>query len=182
MSDGGRRGHVAAIKVFALALLLAIASAAVLWGAGAAQQVASEGRSKIPGTVEFDGEARRYDVLVSRAVAQGDDTPERLAPRVRCGVTGAGDPIAEIRGDRQGTSTVTDFGATIGSFDGRAGRRSVSCRRSQDRYARGVTNKFVIAEQQSGLRYAAFGGFGVAALLGLVGLLLVRRSSPRKPV
>ncbi len=173
-------GSGAAVKVFALALLLVIASAAVLWGAGAAQQVAGEGRSKIPGTIEFDGEPRRYDVLVSRAVAQGDDTPERLAPRVRCTVTGGGgDAIVELRGDRQGTSTVTDFGATIGSFDGRAGRLAVACRWSQDRYARGVTNRFVVAAQQSGLRSAAFGGFGLAALLVLAGLLLVRRAGRR---
>lgn len=182
MSDGDALippAYWPAAKVFALALLLLIASGALLWGAGAAQQVASEGRSEIPGTVEFDGDARRYDVLVRRAVVQGSDTPERLAPRVRCTVTADGDPIAEIRGDRQGSSTVTDFGASVGSFDGRSARIAVACRWTQERHGRGVSNKFVVAKQQSGLRYASFAGFGLAGLLVLVGLLLVRRAGRR---
>lgn len=164
-----------AIKCFAGALLLVILSAVLIWGLGAAQQLVNEGRAKLPGTVEFEGEEGGYDVFVSRRVGQGTDTQELVSSRVDCEVTRNGEPLATIDGARQAARTVTSFGASVGSFQGGTGRIAVTCGFTRSTDARGVSNRFVVAKQRGGIRYAAYGGFALAAVLALVGFVLVRR-------
>ena len=167
-----------AVGVLALALLVVVAAAVLLWVGTNSVQVANEGRAQVPSTVEFDGEARRYDVLLSYRVLQGGDTPERLAGRVDCTVSHAGDPYAQIDGARQATRTVSDTATSVGSFDGRAGRLAVTCE-WDGRTARGATNRFIVARQRTITRKVAYGGFGAGGLLVIAGLLMIRRASKR---
>ena len=166
-----------AVKLFALALLLVIGAAALLWVGTNSVQVANEGRAELPGTVEFDGEARRYDVYLSYRVGQGAYT-ERLAGRVDCTVSLAGDRYATLDGARQGTRTVSDTATSIGSFDGRAGRLAVRCD-WDGRAAGGTNNRFIVAKQRTLTRNVAYGGFGIAAVLAITGLWMARRAYRR---
>ena len=168
-----------AVKVFALALALAVGAGALLWVGANSIQVANEGRAKVPGTVEFDGEKRRYDVFLGFRIGQGSATPDRLVRNVRCTVAQDGDPYVEMDGARQGVRTVSEAGTSIGSFDGRAGRLSVSCE-WDGRSGRNLNNRFIVAKQRTLTRSAGYGGLGVAGVLVVVGLLMVRRAS-RKP-
>lgn len=163
-----------ALKVLALALLVAIGSGIAVWALGAAQQLSNEGRAELPGTVEFAGEARSYDVFISPRATQGSNTPERISGQTDCAVEADGDRLATIDGARQATRRVTSFGASVGSFEGRAGRIAVRC--AVNRSLSGVTNRFVVAKDRGAVRYAAYGGFAVAAVLLLAGLLLLRRA------
>lgn len=160
-----------AAGVLSVAALLVIASAVVLWLGAASVQVANEGRSTIPGAVEFAGEARRYDVILSRRLVQGIETPERRARNVECTASADGDPYVELDGARQGTFTVTDVGASIGSFDGRAGRLRVACRWAPS--ARPSGHRFIVAEQRTVTRTAGLSGLGLGGLLATVGVLMV---------
>lgn len=167
-----------AVRVLALALLLIVAAAVLLWVGTNSVQVANEGRAEVPGTVEFDGEARRYDVFLSYRFAQGGDTPERLAGRVNCTVSQAGDPYAEIDGARQSTRTVSDTATSIGSFDGRNGRLGVRCEWDGSRRTT-AGNRFIVAKQRTITRTVSFAGFGAGGLLVLAGLLMIWRASKR---
>ena len=170
--------HLAAAKVLSLAFVLFVVAGVLLWAGTNSVQVANEGRAKVPGTVEFDGEERRYDVFLSYRVGQGQDDPERLAGRVDCEVAHAGDRYATIDGARQGTRTVSDTATSIGSFDGRAGRISVSC--DWDGVSsRFVNNRFIVAKQRTITRNIAYGGFGLGGLLLVIGLLMILRPSSR---
>lgn len=167
-----------AVSVPALALLLIVGAGVLLWVGTNSVQVANEGRAQVPGTVEFDGEERRYDVFISYRVGQGSDTPERLAGRVDCTVSHAGDPHAHIDGARQATRTVSDTATSVGSFDGRAGRLAVTCE-WDGRTARGASNRFIVAKRRTITRRLSYGGFGAGGLLVIAGLLMIRRASRR---
>jgi hypothetical protein len=169
--------YFGAVKVLALALVVMLGGGALLWIGTNSVQVSNEGRAQVPGTVEFDGEDRRYDVFLSYRVLQGSNTPERLAGRVDCAIALAGDRYATIDGARQAVRTVSDTATSIGSFDGRRGRLSVSC--DWDGARPGASNRFIVAKQRTITRSVSFAVFGLGGVLVLVGLLMIWRASRR---
>jgi hypothetical protein len=167
------------VKVFALALAVLVGAAVMLWLNGATQQVANEGRAKIPGTISFDADVRRYEILISPRIGGGRPTAEELAGRVDCTVTQPEGQAVEIDGARVGSRTTTDFGTTVGRFDGKGGRTSVACRWSNSATARSASNRFLVAKERTLVRNIAFAFFAIAGVLVVVGLLMVRRVSRR---
>jgi hypothetical protein len=174
------RPFLPAVKVLALALVVVIGAAVLLWLGGATQQVANEGRAKIPGTVAFDADVRRYEILISPRIGGGRPTAEDLAGRVDCTVTQPGGETVAIDGARVTSRTTTDFGTTIGRFDGKGGPTSVACEWRTTAAGLGASNRFIVAKERTLVRNIAFGGFALAGILVVAGLLMIRRAHRRR--
>ena len=182
------------LLVIALPALLGAVGSLVVGTVAGRQNPVAEGRA--PGTIAFEAVAgQSYTVALSAKaeglldVISGTETRGTMrqkyrvrdsdASQARCTITHPGGATKAIRGDRQASSTV--FGtvyATVGRFDGQAGRTEIACRFDPPKDLLGTaTETPLMVHEPSSLTAVGWGLLGLSLLTGGVGLLLILRGT-----
>lgn len=164
------------------ALLCFLAGAAAVFGGVAVlafeqrvQDITADARGEIPGSVSFQADARKYNVLL------GFGTNSSIAVDARCEARLADGSVRRMRGDRQGVA-VRGVASTIGAFTAVAGPTTVQCGWADAGEDREV--KFSVAKVRTTLRVVAFVAVGAGLLIIGLGLLVLlrRRRGPSAPL
>ncbi len=186
---------IAVILVFAVPCLLV----AIAVGAGGTyfERRGAQVEGRAPGSVTFDAEDRRYVVALSAKPGGLFDLLSRTERRrrfrvresdaneARCRVTRADGSTVQLRGDRQTSAEVVGTSyASVGRFDAKPGRTTVSCRFDPPRDLLGtVTETPLMVHGRSTLmdvlRYGSF--VGVFVFAGLGTLLILWGTVWRRP-
>ena len=160
------------IALCVIGLVVLLAGGAVAYGQQATQILTAEGRTELPGEINFDANDGAYAIVLLRELP-GFERSERLVPRTNCTVTLADATVLEISGARQNGSLETDLGTSLGRFDAVDGPTSVACA-FNDSVVR--TQHFVaVAPETSSIRIVSYilTGIGLAAIAAGIVLIII---------
>lgn len=121
----------------------------------------SEVEGRVPGTLSFDAEERRYVVSLQFA-------SESLAHDTRCDVRRANESVVKVRGDVQAVSVNAGRRHSVGEFDAVEGSTEVECRFVERGEA--ASARVHVSKVREGFRWFAYTGLGVGVLLVLLGV------------
>ena len=183
-----------------LALPCLAAAIAVIAGGNLHARSTAVGAGRAPGTLTFDTDRERYVIALSSkldglfdGVRDGLTRTERRRrfrvydgeqSKARCTIAHPDGSTARVRGDRQVVSESVGTGyLTVGEFDGKPGRTTVTCRFDPAEDALGnVTETPLIVHPAGSLRALGWGLLvGVFLLAGAGTLLILWGTVWRRP-
>ena len=143
----------------------------LLTGTQAAEVLAASGRAAVGSPISFDAEARTYALIFIRGELDTEQFIDRAITNLTCTVTAEDGSTQTVRGSQQATATETAAGASIGTFDAKAGRTVVLCTWIQD--PGGVLQNYAVAPERTAAKVASYILVGLGILLGLAGAVMV---------
>jgi hypothetical protein len=189
---------IAVIVLLALPCLLA--AIAVIAGGNIHARANAVSAGRAPGTLTFDAGRERYVIALSAEIdglfdglRDGLSRTERREryrvyegeqSKARCSIAHPDESTTQVRGDRQTVSETVGTGyLTVGEFDGRDGRTTVTCRFDPPKDLLGsVTETPLMVHEASSLRTLGWGLFiGVFVLAGIGTLLILKGTVWRRP-
>lgn len=182
-------GGIAILLFLATPSLIGVVVTAIASNVKERTSAIAEGRA--PGELRFETEAKTYVVALSAkpdGIFDGLTASERRAKmnvresdatQARCEIRQPDGSTERIRGDRQTSSTVVgNRYATVGRFDGQAGRTTVTCRFDPEKDLIGtVTEAPLMVHPTTSLQVWMWGFVGALLLFSALGVLQILRGT-----
>ncbi len=143
-----------------------------------AEVLGAAGRAPFGQAVQFEAEDRTYVVVVIRGETNDSTTMERAAAGLRCTVTLSDGTELRIDGGRQTVAELTDFGATVATFDAVAGPTAVTCDGSSGL----LIENYAVAPYRRAAKIAVWALVGAGIVAVLIGSWLITIGLRGEPV
>lgn len=166
-----RRPIVAGALLCAIGLIAALGGAVALYLAQASEVLASIGRADVGDTIAFDADDGWHALVFLPSFPNHDGYRRTAMSNLVCDVVGPDESIQTVRGSRQETAVVTDFGWSIGSFAAVPGRNEVRC--SFTREVGGIVRMYAVAAERPGAKALGSALTTSGFVVGLLGAGLI---------
>jgi hypothetical protein len=139
---------VAGAVLGAIGLIAALVGAAILYLAQSAEVLAAVGRADVGESIVFDADDGSHALVFMPSIPAHDGYRRTAMSNLVCDIVGPDGSTQTVRGSRQETAIVTDFGWSIGSFVATGGATEVRCSFARD--PGGDLRMYAVAPERSG--------------------------------